>query len=90
VFLGGLDGWFEVRHTIIRNGGEFIIDGATEKTNVVIYYRGLEPSPTVFTNNTVSGSDGWGLVQEAGSFDYDYEGNGNTYADNASGDVLKK
>lgn len=90
VFLGGQDGWFEVRHTIIRNGGEFILDDATEKANVSIWYRGLEPDPTVFTNNTVSGSDGWGLVQEAGSFDNDHEGNGNTYFDNASGDVLKK
>ena len=90
VFLGGQDGSFEVRHTVIRNGGEFILDDATEKANVVIWYRGLEPDPTVFVNNTVSGSDGWGLVQEAGSFDNDYEGNGNTYFDNASGDVLKK
>lgn len=90
IYLGGVDGYFDIRHTTIRNGGEFIIDDATERANVIANYTGVYSSLVKFTNCTVSGGAAWGLVQEAGSIDYNYEGNGNTYFDNASGDVLKK
>jgi hypothetical protein len=90
VYLGGLDGWFDITHTIIRNGGEFIIDDATERANVIANYKGFNGVQLNFTNCTISDSAGWGVVQEAGSFDYNFEGNGNTYSNNASGDVLKK
>lgn len=90
VYLGGGDGYFNITHTIIRNGGEFLIDDATELANVISNYQGIDGSLLKFNNCTVSDSAGYGLVQEAGSLDYNYEGNGNTYADNASEDVLKK
>jgi hypothetical protein len=90
IYLGGGDGYFDITHTTVRNGGEFIIDDATERANVIANYTGIDGALVKFTNCTVSDSAGWGLVQEAGSIDYDYEGNGNTYFDNAQGDVLKK
>jgi len=90
IYLGGEDGYFEITHTTIRNGGEFIIDDATERANVISNYRGTRGGNIRFTNSTVSDSAGYGIVQEAGSFDYDYEGSGNTFSNNASGDVLKK
>ena len=90
LYLGGGDGYFQIDHTIIRNGAEFVMADATERANVIWNYTGLDGALLSFTNNTVSNSDAWGLVQEAGTIDYNFEGNGNTYSNNASGDVLRK
>jgi hypothetical protein len=43
-------------------------------------------------NSTISGSAGWGIVIESGSYDFifDEASKNNTFADNVSGDIIKK
>lgn len=92
VYLGGGDGWFDVNHTIFRNAGEFILPGATEIANIISAYTGSWTNLIRFTNNTISGSSGHGIVVETATYDPNYEDSGknNTFFDNASGDVLIK
>ncbi len=86
------DGWWDIDHFIIRNGGGFVIPNATEKANVSTYHTGFYTSLIKFTNSTIENSDGWGIVVEQNSFDYGYDdpGRNNTFINNASGDVLVK
>jgi hypothetical protein len=92
VYFGGGDGWFQIKHSIIRNGGEFILPGATEKANVISAYTGQWTDLVQFHDNTISGSAGYGIVVESGTYDFEYDapGKNNTFLDNASGDVLVK
>lgn len=92
VYLGGGDGWFQIKHTTISNGGEFILPGATEKANVVSAYTGNWQNQIQFHDNTISGSAGYGIVVEENTFNFEYDnpGKNNEFINNASGDVLVK
>jgi len=80
---------FLLDHCIIKNGGEFILPGATYPANIVNSYQG--PSfPNAVTNSTISNSAGYGAVQEPYSrgFDFLAPEHNNTFSDNALGDFI--
>lgn len=86
------DGWWDIDHFEIRNGGGFIIPNATEKANVSTYHTGFYTNLIKFTNSTIENSDGWGIVVEQNSFDYGYDdpSRNNIFNNNSAGDVLVK
>ena len=86
------DGWWQINHLIVRNGGGFILPNATEKANVSVAYSGSRSTLIRFTNSTVEDSDGYGIVVEANTIDYGYDdpSRNNIFNNNASGDVLVK
>ena len=87
-----LNGGFDIKHAIIRNGGEFVLPNATEKANIVTAVTDdLEPLYRM-SYTTISNSAGYGLVYESGAFDYEYEDAkfNNTFENNSQGDVLRK
>ena len=89
-----LEGVFQIDNFIIRNGGEFILPGATERANIIskfIYGSGLGAEQT-FINSTVSNSAGWGIVVESGTYNFEFDdpAKNNTFSDNTSGDILVK
>ena len=92
IYLGGTDAYFKLDHCIIRNGGEFILPGATEKANVISAYQAGWYDLILFTNNTISGSAGYGIVVEAGSYnpEFDDTAKNNEFYDNTSGNILVK
>ena len=85
-------GYMNIQHSIIKNGGEFVLPNATEKANVSFFYNGFDQQFNRFNNCTVSGSAGYGIVVEEGSYnpEFDEPGKNNTFFDNASGDILVK
>ena len=89
-----LEGVFQIDNFIIRNGGEFILPGATERANIIskfIYGSGLGAEQS-FINSTVSNSAGWGIVVESGTYNFEFDdpAKNNTFSDNTSGDILVK
>ena len=87
-----LSGRFRIEGTIIRNGGEFILPGATERANVIsaIPIGATGYREMVYSN--VSDSDGYGIVieQNTEDFGYDSPDKYNTFENNADGDILRK
>ncbi len=83
-------GYMDVRHCIIKNGGEFVLPGATEKANFSYFNNGFDSNLIKFNNCTVSGSAGYGIIVEEGSFDpeFDAPGKNNEFYDNTLGDIL--
>jgi len=87
-----LQGYYRIEHLIVRNGGEFILDEATEKANIISDFQESNPASCFFINSTVSNSSGWGIVVESFSvnFEFDDPEKNNTFQNNASGDILIK
>jgi len=83
---------FRIINTIIKNGGEFIIPGATEKTNIVSAVPESLVGQLYMSYSEISNSAGYGIVIEAGTKDIEYEDPGleNTFENNASGNILRK
>ena len=90
VFLGGNRFGFE--HVIIKNGGEFVLPGATEKANVVSAAPDAPNDSREMIHTTISNSAGYGIVVEANTLDYDYENpeHENVFENNGSGNVVVK
>jgi len=82
---------FTIENLIVKNGGEFIIDGASERANIISATREF-PETLKFENCTISNSAGWGIVVESNTVDleYDVPAKNNMFSNNASGDVLVK
>jgi len=53
-----LSGSFQIDNLIIRNGGEFILPGATEKANITTNYIGGDFNNQYLRNSTISNSSG--------------------------------
>ena len=85
-------GEFQMEHTTISNGGEFLLPNASEKANIVSAFNGDESAPNYIRNCTISNSTGYGIVVEANTLNYDYDDpdKNNTFTDNASGSVIVK
>lgn len=80
----------------IKNGGGVLmfkgmVTPATELANIVFDY-GFGANQHVFTNNTISGSGGYGILVEAGKQDPDAlnVANNNTFSSNTILDVIVK
>jgi len=90
LFLGGR---FDIEHVIIKNGGEYILENATERANIVSAYpSGGSGKPDWFKNNTVSNSAGYGIVMERSSYNFDFTNpdQANKFSNNSSGDIIDK
>lgn len=89
VYLGGR---FGIEHVIIKNGGEFILPGATEKANVVSATPTGSNEFREMLNTTIANSAGYGIVVESGSLDYDFDNPqyNNTFTNNQQGDIIRK
>jgi hypothetical protein len=89
-----LEGFFQIDNFIIRNGGEFILPGATEKANIISKFINSPSlgSQQTFINSTVGNSAGWGIVVESGTYNFEFDdpAKNNTFSNNASGDLLVK
>ena len=83
---------FRLINTIITNGGEFILPGATEKTNIVSAVPTSLVGQFYMSYSEISNSAGYGIVIEAGTKDIEYEApdNNNTFENNALGDIIRK
>ncbi len=82
-----LSGNYNLQYCEIQNGGENLIEGATEKGNV-IFKNSSFGANLVFSNNTISGGAGYGIVIESGAVD-PLDGT-NSAPNNALGPVIRK
>jgi hypothetical protein len=82
---------FDLEYCEIKNGGEIITTGATEKANLTIRSF-VGENIYYFSNNIVSGSAGYGIVLEDGApnKDVDFPPANNVYSNNASGNLKFK
>ena len=89
-----LEGNFNINYLQVKNGGEFLLPGASNKGNVFFDFSSTDNSSyyQTFSNSTISGSDGYGVVQSNASINYDFEApfRNNTFSNNASGNVIKE
>jgi hypothetical protein len=87
-----LAGRFRFEGTIIRNGGEFILPGATELANVISAIPSGASWYREMIYSTISDSAGYGIVVEQNTEDFGYDSPDkfNSFDNNASGDVLRK
>lgn len=86
------NGYWQINHCTIIDGGGYLLPGATEKANMISDYSGFNETLIQFSNNTISHSAGYGIVVEDRSYDFEYDnpGKNNTFIDNALGDVIVK
>ena len=90
---GMLLAWnFRVDNLIVKNGGQFIIPGGSEKANIVSNYNETKDGGLFVKNTTISNSAGWGIVVEPESYDFKFDDPAlnNTFSNNASGDIFVK
>ena len=88
VFMAGK---FRIEGTTIKNGGEYLLPGATELANFVSALTEVNQYHIMVESDLI-GSAGYGIVVEAGSEDYDYDNpdRNNSFENNASGSILRK
>jgi hypothetical protein len=82
---------FQIEHTIIKNGGGFLLPNATEKANIVSAFNGRDDAPNRLINSTISDSEGYGIIIAPNTIDYGFDdpGKNNVFMNNALGDILK-
>ena len=88
-----LGGDFQIENLVIRNGGGFKLPNASEKANIVSNYTDMISGPQQYMrNSTISGSSGWGIVVEAGTYNFMFDDatHNNTFSNNTSGDITVK
>ena len=87
-----LEGYFRINGLVIKNAGEFILPGATERANIVSKYNLSLYDQQYLTNSEISNSAGWGIVVESGTYNFEFDdpAKNNTFSNNASGDILVK
>ena len=89
-----LEGHFNLNHLHIKNGGEFIMPGASTKANIFFDYQdsGSTDFWKTFTYCVVSGSDGYGIVLSSSAIDFDFEdpAKNNTFSDNGLGNIIRE
>ena len=89
-----LEGNFNINYLQVKNGGEFLLPGASNKGNVFFDFTSADNTSyyQTFSNSTISGSAGYGVVQSNASNDYDFEApfRNNTFSGNTLGNVIKE
>ena len=85
-----LEGYFRINGLIIKNAGEFLLPGATEKANIVSKYNLSNYQNQYLTNSEISNSAGWGIVVEPNTYNFEFDKpeNNNTFNNNALGDII--
>ena len=87
-----LEGYFRINGLVVKNGGEFILPGATEKANIISNFHLMDYGQQFLTNSKILNSAGWGIVTEADRWNFEFEApeKNNTFDNNTSGDILIK
>lgn len=89
-----LEGNYNISHLNVKNGGEFLLPGASEKANIYYDFRNLinTDQNSVMQNTTVSGSDGYGMVKSNRAIAKDFEASedNNTFSDNNLGNFFQE
>ena len=89
-----LEGNFNINHLQIKNGGGFLLPDASLKANMYFTNTnvGVAEYFKTFTNCTISGSDGHGIVLSNNAIDFDFEDplKNNTFSTNNLGNVTRE
>jgi len=87
-----LEGNFSFNHFHLKNGGGFLLTGASEFGNIYFDYKNYPPGDLwkTFTNCVVTGSAGYGIVFSDKAVDFDFKDpeKANIFSDNALGDIF--
>ena len=89
-----LGGNFNIDYLQVKNGGEFLLPGAGNKANIFFDFTSIDNNDyfKTFNNSTISGSEGYGVVQSnsAVAFDFEDAGKNNTFSNNTLGNVIRE
>lgn len=85
-----LEGYFRINGLKIKNAGEFLLPGATEKANIVSKYNLSNYQSQYLTNSEISNSAGWGIVVEPNTYNFEFDKPEylNTFINNDLGDII--
>ena len=89
-----LGGNFNINFLQVKNGGEYLLPGASNKANIFFDFTSADNNDyfKTFINSTISGSEGYGVVLSNGAVAFDFLDpvKQNTFSGNTLGNVIKE